>query len=156
MDKSLFRAALGRLATGITVITTRDHHGVDHGMTVSAFSSLSLDPPLVLACIDEAATVAEPLAVADHFGVSVLASDQEGVSRRFATQDTDRFDGIAITRGAGGVALIDGALTQLECRIVARYPGGDHTIVVGEVLQAQTRDADPLLYFRGGYRHLGP
>jgi flavin reductase (DIM6/NTAB) family NADH-FMN oxidoreductase RutF len=156
MDTATFRATLARLATGITVVTTRDHHGVDHGMTVSAFSSLSLDPPLVLVCIDEAATVAEPLAVADHFGVSILGAEQESVSRRFATQDTDRFDGIAVTRTPSGLALIDGALAQLECAIVARYPGGDHTIVVGEVLSAQSRDGAPLLYFRGGYRHLAP
>ena len=150
IDSDTFRSVMGRFATGVSVLTTR-HGDVDHGMTVSAFSSLSLDPPLVLACIGHDATIAGSIAAAAHFGVSVLAEDQEPLSRRFADPDADRFDGVALLRGALGVALVDGAIAHLQCRIVARHDGGDHTIVVGEVLVASTIDRRPLVHFRGDH-----
>lgn len=151
-----FRDVLGRFASGITVITTRDPDGRDRGMTLSAFSSLSLDPPLVLACVAHDATIAGAVADARHFGISVLRESQEAVSRRFADPDADRFDGVPVVRGARGVALIDGALAQLECRVVARHEAGDHTIVVGAVEAATALEGRPLLYFRRGYGRLAP
>lgn len=149
-----FRATLGRFATGVTVITTTAGD-LDHGMTVSAFSSLSLDPPLVLVCVDRAATMHDMLVEGAVFGVNVLAAGQESLSRRFASGDpAERFAGIGYVRGALGAPLLDGTLAWLECRVAARHPGGDHTIVVGAVAEVGVREARPLLYYRSGYASL--
>lgn len=156
LDTAAFRASLSRFASGVTVLTTRTPDGQDLGMTATAFSSLSLDPPLVLVCIDRVASIAPALEQAEHLAVHVLGADQESLSRRFAQKDGDRFAGLDVTRGAGGVALLPGALVRLECRIVERLPGGDHVIVVAEVLGAEVADGDPLLYFRGRYARLAP
>jgi flavin reductase (DIM6/NTAB) family NADH-FMN oxidoreductase RutF len=155
IDPDSFRSVLGRFASGITVVTTRDADGRDMGMTVSAFCSVSLDPPLVQGCVDHAATLYAALAVSTRYGVSILASEQEALSRRFATaESTRRFDGIGYRRGESGVLLLDDALAQLECRIVASHATGDHTMFVGEVESATARSARPLLYYRGGYAQL--
>ena len=146
-----FRDVLGRFATGVTVLTTRDAEGRDRGMTVSAFAALSLEPPLVLVCVARDATIAGAVAAASHFGVSVLAAHQEPLARRFADPNADRFDAVPLSRGASGVALVRGALAHLECRATARHEGGDHTIVVGEVLAASAREGEPLVHFRGDY-----
>ena len=150
-DPEAFRKALGRFASGVTLITTRDGDGRDRGMTLSAFSSLSLDPPLVLACVGHEATIAGAVAAATHFGISVLAEGQEALSRRFADPDADRFDGVPIVRGTQDIALIDGALAHLECRIIARHEAGDHTIVIGAVEAVSAREGRPLLYYRRRY-----
>jgi flavin reductase (DIM6/NTAB) family NADH-FMN oxidoreductase RutF len=155
IDPDSFRSVLGRFASGITVVTTRDAEGRDVGMTVSAFCSVSLDPPLVQVCVDHAASLYAALAVSTRYGVSILASEQEALSRRFATaESTRRFDGIGYRRGESGVLLLDDALAQLECRIVASHATGDHTMFVGEVESATVRNARPLLYYRGGYAQL--
>lgn len=155
IDADTFRRALGRFPSGVTVVTVRDGAGRDCGMTVSAFASLSLDPPLVLVCIGDDATIAGAVAAAGHFAVSVLSEEQEAIARRFADPDADRFDGAKVSRGTTGLALIDGAVAQLECAIVARHRGGDHTIVTGEVLAAKAvEDGRPLVYQRGEYRRL--
>ena len=155
IDPDSFRSVLGRFASGITVVTTRDAEGRDVGMTVSAFCSVSLDPPLVQVCVDHAASLYAALSVSARYGVSILASEQEALSRRFATaESTRRFDGIGYRRGESGVLLLDDALAQLECRIVASHPTGDHTMFVGEVESARARSARPLLYYRGGYAQL--
>jgi flavin reductase (DIM6/NTAB) family NADH-FMN oxidoreductase RutF len=154
IDSSTFRAVLGRLASGVSVVTTVDTSGRDHGMTVSALCALSLDPPLVLLCVDKSATMHSPLVAAAHFAVNLLSLDQESLSRRFAESNDTKFDGIAVTRQTSGCALFDGALAHLECAMWAQHEGGDHTIFVGRVLRADARDADPLLHYRGGYARL--
>ena len=153
LDQDAFRAVLGRFASGVTIVTVRGANGRDYGMTVSAFSSVSLDPPLVMVCIGEDASLKPMIAETTHYGVSILASDQEPLSRRFAAHG-ERFDGIGFTRGENGMALIDGALAFMECRIIARHRAGDHTVVIGEVEAASVEDARPLLYYRGGYAQL--
>ncbi len=154
LDPDTFRAVLGRFASGITVVTARDETGHDHGMTISAFCSVSLEPPLVLVCVAHQASTHAVLMREDRFGVSVLSSAQEPLSRRFADLDSDRFEGIGYTRGESGVVLLDDALAHLECRIVQRHDAGDHTIVVGEVERAEAHQHRPLLYYRGGYAQL--
>ncbi len=154
LDADLFRAVLGRFASGITVITVRDAAGRDHGMTVSAFSSLSLDPPLVLVCVGHDASMAPALREATHVGVNILAHEQEALSRRFAGKYDDRFDGIGYTHAASGVAVLDDVLAWIDGRIVSRVRAGDHDIVVLEVEGADVRDGRPLLYYRGGYAQL--
>jgi flavin reductase (DIM6/NTAB) family NADH-FMN oxidoreductase RutF len=155
IDPDSFRSVLGRFASGITVVTTRDADGRDVGMTVSAFCSVSLDPPLVQVCVDHAASLYAALVVSTRYGVSILAAEQEALSRRFATaESTRRFDGIGYRRGESGVLLLDDALAHLECRVVASHDTGDHTMFVGEVESATARNARPLLYYRGGYAQL--
>jgi flavin reductase (DIM6/NTAB) family NADH-FMN oxidoreductase RutF len=154
IDSDLFRSVLGRFASGITVITTHDDSGRDHGMTASAFSSLSLDPPLVLVCIANDATMAPVVASAESFAVNVLSDAQEALSRRFAGKVDDRFAGVGFSRSKLGDVLLDDVLAWMQCRIVARYPSGDHIIIVGEVEAAEAHDARPLLYYRGGYAQL--
>lgn len=155
IDPDAFRSTLGRFATGVTVVTALDRNGADHGMTVSAFCSLSLEPPLVLACIGEDASLSGIIAEVEYIGVNVLSSAQENISRRFADrEETARFEGVGFTRGENGVALIDDALAHLECRVVRRHREGDHTIVVAEVDRAAPHSGRPLLYYRGGYAQL--
>jgi flavin reductase (DIM6/NTAB) family NADH-FMN oxidoreductase RutF len=155
IDPDSFRSVLGRFASGITVITALDAAGRDVGMTVSAFCSVSLQPPLVQVCVDHAASMYEALQHAERFGVNILASEQEALSRRFAAvESSHRFDGIGYTRGENGVVLLDDSLAHLECRVAARYETGDHTLFVGEVERAEARDGRPLLYYRGGYAQL--
>jgi len=155
IDPDTFRSVLGRFASGITVVTTRDGEGGHCGMTVSAFCSVSLVPPLVLVCVDHIASMHDMLLRASHFAVNILAADQEALSRRFSGPDEHkRFDGVGYTRGQSGAALLDDALAHLECRLVAHHEAGDHTIVVGEVESATPFPDRPLLYYRGGYAQL--
>jgi flavin reductase (DIM6/NTAB) family NADH-FMN oxidoreductase RutF len=154
MDPDAFRAVLGRFASGVTVITALSPKGRDHGMTVSAFCSLSLEPPLILTCIGHAASMHDMLVECEHFVVNILAAGQEAVARRFAGPDPDRFEGIGFTRGRTGIALLEDSLAHIECRRGATYPGGDHTIITGEVIHASVRPDRPLLYYRGGYAQL--
>ncbi len=154
IDPTLFRTVLGRFASGVTVVTSRDAHGVDYGMTVSAFTSLSLDPPLVLVCIDHLATWHAELPDATHFNVHVLGAEQEPISRRFASDRADRFVDVSYTRGANGLVQLTGVLALLECRIVEQHLGGDHTIVIGAVERAVAHDGDPLVYYRSAYARL--
>ena len=154
IDKDLFRAVLGRFATGVTIVTTVTRDGTDHGMTVSSFSSLSLDPPLVLVCIDHSASVWPAFETADVFAINILSSSQEALSRRFASRDGDRFDGIGFRRGASGVVLLDDTLAAVECTVIGRTAHGDHSVLFGSVESGMTRDLQPLLYYRGGYASL--
>lgn len=155
LDPDTFRSVLGRFATGVTIVTVRDEAGRDHGMTVNAFSSVSLVPPLVLVCIDQTASTHDPLLGASHFAVNILAADQEPISRRFSNIDEQkRFDGIGYARGVTGAALLDEVLAHVECRRVAQHGAGDHTIVIGEVQAAIAHPKRPLLYYRGGYAQL--
>ena len=154
VSKDDFRAALGRFVSGVTVITTLSEDGQPAGITVSAFASLSLEPRLVLACIDKRASLHESLYEGKHFAVNILAEDQEHVSRRFASKEQNRFNGTGYSEGANGAPLLDGALAYIECRVVHAYPGGDHTIIVGEVESVRIAEHKPLAYYRGGYSQL--
>ncbi|HXG71925.1 MAG TPA: flavin reductase family protein [Gemmatimonadaceae bacterium] len=155
VNEEEFRSALGRFAVGVTVVTTRSADGEDHGMTVSAFCSLSLQPPLILVCIDKAASIYDIITTAPNFVVNVLSMSQEPVARRFSVVDIDRFEGVGFSRGRGEIPVIDDAVTILECRRTGSYDGGDHTIIVGEVEEARWSDGGrPLLYYRGGYAQL--
>jgi flavin reductase (DIM6/NTAB) family NADH-FMN oxidoreductase RutF len=155
IDSATFRAVLGRFASGVTVVTVRDGAGRDHGMTVSAFCSVSLEPPLVLACIDRSASLLGALAVGGAYAITMLSETQEALSRRFASEVDDRFDGIGYVRAPGGSALLDDALAWLECRVEARVDAGDHVVVIGRVEFADVSErAAPLLYYRSGYGRL--
>ena len=151
-----FRAALGRFATGVTVVTSLDEDGRWHGMTVSAFASVSLEPPLVEICVDRVTATHNAISQTGVFVVNILADDQEVLSRHFSSQRADKFDGIAFQPGIEGIPVLAGTIANLECRVKHTYDGGDHTIFVGEVEQVRLADGSPLLYFRGGYARLVP
>ncbi len=153
IDPDLFRSVLGRFSTGVTIMTARDSAS-DHGMTVSAFSSLSLAPPLILVCVAHDATMAPVIDKATDFVVNILADGQEALSRRFSSKLDDRFAGIGFSRGEKDVVILDDVLAWMECHILSRHVEGDHTIIVGGVDRAGVRDARPLLYYRGGYAQL--
>jgi flavin reductase (DIM6/NTAB) family NADH-FMN oxidoreductase RutF len=154
IDSATFRSVLGRFVSGVTIVTARDAADVDHGMTASAFCSVSLDPALVLVSVGHDATLHPVLLERDELAVSILTASQEAIARRFAEKLDNRFEGIGFTRGLTGAPLIDGALAVVEARVVHRYSGGDHTIFVAEVLAASATMEEPLLYYRGGYAHL--
>ena len=149
-----FRRVLSHFATGVTIVTTRDTDGRATGLTVSAFCSVSLDPPQVLVCVDHKSQSYPALRDGAHFAINFLGDGHEEVSRRFATTRLDKFDSVPHSFGKHGSPLIEGALAQLECRIVSRHVEGDHTILVGLVEEARNGAGEPLLYFRGKYRRL--
>ena len=149
-----FRRVLGHFASGVTIVTTCDADGRPTGLTASAFTSVSLDPPLILICVDHKSQTHGPLMERGRFAVNFLAADQEALSRKFATTRLDKFDGVPHHMTALGLPVIDGALAQLECVTVSRHEAGDHTILVGRVEETTAIDAAPLVYFRGQYARL--
>ncbi len=155
LDRDAFRSVLGRFASGITVVTTCSEDGRDHGMTVSAFCSVSLTPPLVLVCVAQDAEMYLVLQTVSHFTVNILSERQEALSRRFADLNAERrFDGVGFRRGKFGAPVLHDILAYVECRVDQRYDAGDHGVVIGEVAHAAARDDRPLLYYRGGYAML--
>lgn len=151
-----FRHALGQFATGVTVVLARDGSGRPVGLTANAFCSVSLEPPQVLVCVGRRSEAHVGFATG-RFGVSVLAADQEQVSRRFAAGGPAKFDGFALDEGRHGCLLVPGAIARLECAVVVAHEAGDHTIYVGEVLAAESRPGDPLVYHASRYARLaGP
>lgn len=154
ISKDEFRHALSRFASGVTIITTRDAGGNLHGITVSAFCSVSLEPPLILVCIDRNTGSHFALAETDAFVVNILGADQPHVSDRFASLLPGKFETVNYRSGIDGLPVLENALANLECRLVNSFEGGDHTIFVGRVESAIVNDGDPLVYFHGGYRRL--
>ena len=153
-DPRTLRDALGCFATGVTVVTcVRD--GEPTGLTVNSFTSVSLDPPLLLVCIAKQASSAEALISVPSFAINVLQTGQQPASIRFATRDEDRFGPTPWATGEAGAPILQDSLGVFECERFAVYDGGDHHILVGRVVKASF-DArlDPLLYFRGRYRRL--
>jgi len=149
-----FRAALSRFASGITVVTSVDSEGRLHGMTVSAFCSVSLEPPLILVCISTGTGSRQAIAASKRFAVNVLSENQTELSERFSAPIEDRFSSTEYRSGASGLPLLNGALANLECRLRQSYEGGDHTIYVGEIESVSLNEGQPLLHFRGDYKRM--
>ena len=173
MDKTIseptraLRQAFGAFATGVTVITALRADSSPAGITVNSFSSLSLDPPMVLWSLMASSPNRPVFELASHFAVSILAHDQEHISKRFAgnggapqaaqaalTRQQNKFDGIALDKHVSGIPLIHGAAAQFVCKRHAQYPGGDHLIFVGEVEWHHRSHAVPLLFHAGHYKKL--
>ena len=154
VDASAFRRALGQFATGVTIVTTRDAHGQPMGLTVNAFSSVSLDPPLVLVCIDRRSETHDGFEASHVFGISVLREDQEHFSQRFSQSGREKFAARDLHLGEVGVALVPGALAHIECRVVSATQAGDHTIYVGEVVRLAVAAGQPLLFHASEYGRL--
>lgn len=158
LDASEFRRIMGHFATGVTVVSSRDiEQHAPCALTVNAVASVAVEPMLVLVCIEHAADSHDCIIESGVFSINILAADQERLSRRFATWEAERkFEGIAYRAEATGAPVLDGVLAWLDCRIRATHPGGDHTIVVGEVEAGDARSGSPLIYFRSGYTQLNP
>jgi flavin reductase (DIM6/NTAB) family NADH-FMN oxidoreductase RutF len=151
-DRRAFRNALGCFATGVTVVTTVTDAGEPVGLTANSFSSVSLDPPLVLFCLDRASHNLDAFRAAGRFAVNVLGDDQRDLSVRFSTTIGDRWDGVVWERWETGAPVLNGCLAALDCETEAIHEGGDHVIIVGRVKRlAAVADGKPLLYFRGNY-----
>lgn len=153
MDADEFRRVMGHFPTGVTVVTTRAEDGRCCGLTVNAFCSVSLDPTLVLVCIERESDSHDCLLHSRIFAVSVLEGEAgETLSRRFSSYErADKFDGVAHRTERTGSPVLDQAMAWLDCRVVEVLPAGDHTIFVGEALDGDAREGDALVYYRGGY-----
>ena len=155
LDKQQFCRLCGRFATGITVATVLDASGAPHGMTVNSFTSVSLDPLLVLICIDRRAALLEHFRRHGRFGINILAENQKHLSQTFARKSADRFESVEWMPGKTGVPLLPGVVAALECGLAQVVPAGDHDILIGEVLHGRLReDVKPLLFFASEYRAL--
>ena len=152
-DPREFRKALGSFATGVTIITTRAADGSPIGLTCSSFNSVSLDPPLVLWSLENRSLSLPVFQAARHWAVHVLASDQEELSGRFARRGANKFAGLTLEQGVGGVPLLTGCTARFQCRNAFQYDGGDHVIFVGEVERFDRSDAAPLVFHGGRYAH---
>lgn len=148
-----FRTACSKFPTGVTVATVAADQ-VPYGMAVSSFTSVSLDPCLVLVCIDHRAHMAKLLSVGTYIGVNVLADDQQDLSERFSKNGRERFADISWYPGSTGVPLLAGVLAVFECRVGAIVPAGDHLIVISEVVHVNSTDRDPLVYVNRSYTRI--
>lgn len=151
-DQSRFRQVLGHFATGVTVVTGTDAAGGPVGLSVNAFTSASLDPPLVAFCVSRQSATWRCIRETGRFGVSILGADQEAVSRTFATPGASRFESVGWRPSPAGSPLIDGALAWIDATVEAEHDAGDHVLVIGRVLDlAVAREGSPLVFYRGGY-----
>ncbi len=152
VDAETFKRALGSWATGVTIVTSQVE-GLRHGMTVSAFNEVSLEPPLVLVCADKTSNTLGVIQQAGAFSVSVLSSGQDELSGLFANKKEEaiRFDGLDCPLGATGCPRIPGALVWLDCRVHQAVDAGDHIVYIGSVEEAEIQDLEPLIHFRGRY-----
>lgn len=151
-DNKQLRQVLGSFVTGVTVITTIDDHGKLHGLTANSFSSVSLDPPLVLWSQSRTAPSHPVFSHSERFAINILASDQAELSDRFSRGGNEKFEGVSLRKGIGGVPLIDGCIAHIECRRVESIDGGDHVVFLGEVDRIEKKELPPLAF--GGGRYL--
>jgi len=153
-----FRKALGHFTTGVTVVTVEREPGKIHGMTANSFTSVSLDPMLILVCVDHRAKTLPLLEKKKRFGISVLKVGQEAISEYFAkgeqSSEAEERMSIRYRWTPGGTPVLENSLLQLSCKVIESHAAGDHTIFVGEVEEAEMHEGEPLLYFRGEYRKI--
>ena len=151
-----FRDTVGCFATGITIITTIEADGSPIGLTANSFTSLSLDPPMVLFCLDHNVASFDAFKTDGHFAVNVLSTEQKDLSNRFAKSGAEKWDGVTFDTWDTGSPILPGCVASMECKVSSISEGGDHVIVIGEVLRMERAPADvmPLLYFRGRYSNL--
>jgi len=152
IDNQEFKSALKMWASGIAVVTANSEQG-EQGMTVTSFTSVSMDPPQILVCINENAETGAAMSQGEQFAVNILSSEQEQVSNEFAGGSSmqERFANVGWKKGELGLPLLDGALVGLECTLVEKVKAGSHWVMIGEVQSTQVNPANPVLYFNGGY-----
>ena len=155
VDREQFFALMASFASSVTVITSKGSDGVVRGLTASAFCSVSLEPRLCLVSVDNRSESIGAISESKTFVVNILASDQEEISRRFASKLPDKFEGISYRLGPEtGAPILDGVIAWIECRVHSVTPAGDHTVFIGELLDGTANEGTPLLYFRSQYRQL--
>lgn len=155
IEAAEFRRLLAHLATGVTVVAAAGPTGGARGLTATAVASVSLDPPLVLACVDRDSDTHACIDRAGAFAVSILAEDMEGLARRFAEEAAgEKFDGVAHRTEVTGAPVLAGSVAWVDCRLWATYDGGDHSIFVGRVVAGNARPGAPLVHFLGAYARL--
>ena len=155
ITREQFFALMASFASSVTVITSKGPDGVLRGLTATAFSSVSLDPRLCLVGVDNRSESVAAITEAGTFAVNILSSDQEEISRRFASKIPDKYEGVEYRLGPeSGAPIIEGVLAWIECKVYEVAAGGDHTIFIGEILDGTANEGTPLLYFRGQYRQL--
>ena len=147
----MFRSLLGCFATGVTVATTLDENGRSTGMTASAVAAVSMEPPLLLICVDRDASFHAAVSTGRGFALNILAADQEHVSQTFAADTADPFETVEHHRGSGGLPVLDGVVAHIVCALWGSYGAGDHTVFFGLVQEGQTFDRPPLLHYRSRY-----
>jgi flavin reductase (DIM6/NTAB) family NADH-FMN oxidoreductase RutF len=156
VEREQFFALMASFASSVTVITSKGPDGVVRGLTASAFCSVSLEPRLCLVSVDNRSESIASINESGSFVVNILASDQEEISRRFASKLPDKFEGVSYRHGPEtGAPILDGVLAWIECKVYETVPGGDHTVFIGEIHDGTANEGTPLLYYRGQYRHLG-
>jgi flavin reductase (DIM6/NTAB) family NADH-FMN oxidoreductase RutF len=155
-DGGALRSAFGRFATGVAIVTASADTDVDVGVTINSFNSLSLDPPLILWSLRLSAASIDVFRRAEYFGINILSETQDDLCRRFASPIPDRFSGVDRLVGMRGIPLIGGALAHIQCRTWTRYPGGDHEIFVGQVIDFGAFNGEPLVFHGGRVRKLRP
>lgn len=153
-DPVALRRALGCFVTGVTIVTARGTDGRPHGFTANSFTSVSLDPPLVLVCVGHETECFEVYRQCLRFAINVLGDSQRAISDRFATEHSDRFAGVRWREGSYGSPILEGCIASLECAAWQRIEAGDHMILVGRVLVCEDSTDRPLAYWRGRYRSL--
>jgi flavin reductase (DIM6/NTAB) family NADH-FMN oxidoreductase RutF len=154
IEQHHFRRVCGKYATGITIVTVLDSNGAPHGMTANSFTSVSLDPPLILVCIDRRTSLLSHFRPGTHFAIHVLGEEHRELSARFARSGCDRFEGVDWRRGHTGAPVLPDMLAALECSVTQMVDAGDHVVVIGEALHVNWRDGQPLLYFNSSYQQL--
>ena len=154
IEQQLFRRVCSKFATGITVLTVCDANGAPQGMTANSFTSVSLDPPMILVCIDLKASILNRFDAGARFAVNVLDEEQKSLSTGFARNGCDRFEGVEWNPGETGAPILPGALATIECSVAQMVEAGDHVIVIGMVSHATWREGQPLIYFNSSYQTL--
>jgi flavin reductase (DIM6/NTAB) family NADH-FMN oxidoreductase RutF len=156
IDSDQFKKALQNWASGVTVVTAKSQSFGNQGMTVSAFSSVSAEPPQILVCVNRAVATGEGILESGMFAVNILSAKQTDTSNTFAggISHEDRFAAVPWEEGENGAPLLSESIASLECKVVEKLSSGTHWIVIGEVQRAVLRDGEPLLYYKAGYRHL--
>jgi flavin reductase len=157
VEAAEFRRIMGHWTTGVAVVTSVTADGAPRGLTANAVASVSLQPPVVLACVERCADTHDCIVAARCFAISILAQSDEITARRFAGDDVaDKFRGLAYHTEITGAPILDAALAWVDCRVRDIFDGGDHSIVLGEVLAGNATGAEPLVYYRSGYHRLAP
>ncbi|MEJ5059347.1 MULTISPECIES: flavin reductase [unclassified Pseudomonas] len=155
-DGRALRDAFGSFATGVTIVTTAGSGGVDIGLTANSFSSVSLDPPMVLWSLARTSLNMDAFRNSGHFAVHILSADQEALSGRFASKGIDRFEGLALDRGPDGIPMLPDCMARFACKLAYQYEGGDHVIFVGEIVDFSHSAQKPLVFHGGRYGMLLP
>lgn len=150
VEQDQFKHVIGHFSSGVSIITVRNN-GVDFGITASAVSSVSVDPPMLLVCVNKSTGTCHAISAAESFTVNIMNESQKDLALRFARANTDKFSGVAFSYGVLGNPVLEDTLAHLECRVVEEVTGGTHSVFLAEVQKAHAANGEPLVYYRGKF-----